>query len=172
MKTTLAFFLLTTVSGCALPLKVAQTMDTTVIDSTTLEPIANAQYFRIVCDLHDYDCSSAYIERGFTSNDGKIDLGSKRKWSIWFPAPGGLPVPNHQIAIWASGYTALLFSQYNQDIERFRQQIEREDINRLINEVPENRKYLDSEEANRAFLGGIIKLKKIYTLKEKHNNGG
>ena len=149
--------------GCfVFPLKTVEPLSTTVVDSESGKPIAGAVVLRIVCGIHDFSCKNASIEKKFTNNKGMIYLGSKREWGPWFPAPGGLPVPNHQIAIWKEGYSAFIFLQYNNDIDQFAAHVKSNDIREAIREIPKERKYLSENiDPSTIFVNGKVELYKL-----------
>lgn len=143
IKSIFVFLSVFSISGCFIfPLKTVEPLKTTVVDSETGEPIAGAVVLRIVCDVHDFSCENALIEKTITNEKGTVRFGSKRKSGPWFPAPGGLPVPNHQIAIWKEGYFAFVFSQYDYDIDNFAAHVKSREIIEAIREIPKERKYL------------------------------
>ena len=96
--------LLVLLSGCLVaPLKVAYEVEVTVIDAKTGNPIPNAQVIYLACDIHDFSCSGGRLVRTSSNENGEVSIDSKRQWGFWILAPGGWPVPNHLIAVWASG---------------------------------------------------------------------
>jgi len=143
------------------PARTVMPLKTEVVDAESGQPIEGASYLRIVCDVHDFNCSSAKIDRGITRKDGFIEVNGERKWGLYIFAPGGVPVPNHNIAIWKPGYLAFVFSQYG-NIETIKETTDREDIIKAINEIPNQRTTFDpSTNPNDLFLNGQIKLHKI-----------
>jgi len=111
-KIILLFSLIPFLTGCFYPARTIMPLETKVVDAKTGSPIEKATALRVVCDIHDFRCTRGQMDQSETNKDGKVQLDGKWKWRLWFPAPGGLPVPNHHIAIWKSGYKAFVFSQY------------------------------------------------------------
>jgi len=145
-------------SGCILPMRIVEPIDTRVIDADTGKQLDNVDYLRISCDVHDFSCSHALLEKGI-SHDGNLQLDGKRQWGLWMPVPGGVPVPNHQIAVWKDGYYAFVFSQYDRTIDEFARRADRADIRIAVEQVPKERKYLYSHQnPNDILLGGVIRL--------------
>jgi len=137
-------------------------LETTVLDASTGKPIPKVKFVRVVCDIHNFGCRGAKIDSGEGTEDGRIDLSGHRRWGVWLPVPGGLPVPNHQIAIWADGYKVVVFSQYDDDIDKFKVRQENENIAKILETVPkENRVLINSETANQVFKDGILKLERV-----------
>ncbi|MBI5695132.1 MAG: hypothetical protein HZC51_05230 [Nitrospirae bacterium] len=169
-KNTIPFFMkmsvgvmLLLLSGCfPFPARTTMPLRTTVVDAESGAPIEGAKVLRIVCDLHDFDCSHAVIDRGHTDQDGYIKMSGKRKWGIWIPAPGGMPVPNHQIAIWKPGYQAFVFSQYGK-VEDVARHTKRNDLKEAIQEIPAERKETtpDDDDPEKMFLGGTVRLYRL-----------
>ncbi len=154
-----------TLTGCIFiyPIRVVEPLTATVIDANTGTPIEGATVLRIVCDLHDSGCKYAFIEKTTTNEKGLIDIDGDRDWGPWAAVPGGLPAPNHQIAIWKQGYYAFIFSQYNKDIYDFTlMNKNNKKILKAISEIPKEKKYL-SEDINPydVFNNVIIKLHKL-----------
>jgi hypothetical protein len=110
------------------PLRIAEPLDVTVVDAESGAPIPGATTLYFVCDIHDFDFSAARFERRTSNEKGKVKIHGHRKWGVWFPAPGGLPVPNHFIAIWAPGYSAFVFSQYDETVEDLKTRIHRQEF--------------------------------------------
>jgi len=71
-----------------------------------------------------------------TDQYGAFESEGVSKWRLWIPAPSGLPVRNHQIAIWKEGYFAFVFSQYDRSIEDFKEFVRRQDLIEAIDEIP------------------------------------
>lgn len=148
------------VSGCVVfPMQTVMPLEAKIIDAHTAEELKGIRYLRIVCDLHDYGCNKALLEDGVFDSD--IKLENKRQWGLYIAAPGGLPVPNHQIAIWKEGYSAIVFSQYDDNINDFAKSVERIDIKDAINEIPTARRQISPSEARELFFNGTIKLEPI-----------
>ena len=163
MKIILTLIFIFFLHGCAIyPMRVVMPFETKVVDATTKEPIENAQYIRIVCDIHNFGCKNAYLDSGKSSPGGIIHLKSKREWGVWIPVPGGLPAPSHQIAIWARGYKVVIFSQYDGDIDEFNRHQKNQEISNLIEQIPkENRMLIDNNTANHVFLNGTLLLERV-----------
>ena len=126
-------------AGCFVaPLRVMEPLEVTVIDAETGSPIPNAEIVYLACDVHNRQCSHAHLVRTASSNSGVITIDERRKWGTWFPAPGGLPVPNHLIAIWAPGYSAYVFAQYGDTVESRKRGITRADILDALNAIPKD----------------------------------
>jgi hypothetical protein len=149
--------------GCLIwPLKVAEELDIEVIDATSGTPIPYAEVVYVACDAHDFSCRKAKLVRTQSDDKGKIEIDSTRRWGVWLPAPGGIPVPNHLIAIWAPGYSAFVFSQYPESIDRRVSSTKREDIIRALREIPSDQTMNDeSLNPRRELIGGKIKLRKM-----------
>lgn len=147
-------------TGCPYPARTVMPLKSQVIDAETGLPIEKATVLRVVCDIHDSRCVHGQIEKAETNKEGRVELEGKRKWGLWFPAPGGLPVPSHQIAIWKAGYQAFVFSQYG-DISDIESLTKRDDIKKALQEIPQDRKsYSPSDKPEEMFEGGKINLHK------------
>ena len=147
--------------GCFIwPLKVAEELDVQVIDAKTNDPISNADVVYLACDVHDFGtCSHARLVRTKASDSGSVQISSKRRWGIWLPAPGGMPAPNHLIAIWAPGYKAFVFSQYGNSVAKTMGDTKRQDIIEALGEVPSEQSLNDESLNPRSELvGGKIRL--------------
>src|SRR5438876_4471902 len=117
----LTLVLLLSFQGCIIaPLRVAETLDVKVVDAQNGALIQGAKVIYFVCDIHDFQCKHATIVRTTSNESGDLKIEGHRKWGVWIPAPGGLPVPNHFIAIWAPGYSAFVFGQYGDTVESIR----------------------------------------------------
>lgn len=167
MKFLIVLALLPLLTGCPYPARTVMPLNSRVFDAETGQPIERAEVLRVVCDIHDFGCKRGYIDKTETNKDGIIELDGKRTWGLWIPAPGGLPVPDHKIAIWKAGYEVFVFSQYG-DFERFFNYIQsssdREDLKMALKEVPVDRKYYSPDDNPRAlFEDGKIKLYKTKT---------
>jgi len=166
MKKIILLFLLPLLTGCPYPARTVMPLETQVVDADSGSPIESAIVFRVVCDIHDFRCIHGQVEKGKTDQDRKIELEGKRKWGLWIPAPGGLPVPSHQIAIWKSGYEAFVFSQYG-DINDIELSTDREDVKKALQEVPKYRKnYTPDDNPEKMFECGRIMLQK----RQAHNH--
>jgi len=156
----LLFFVL---SGCfAFPLRTIEPLRVTVIDASTGTPIANAIVLRVVCDIHNRDCKDAFIDMNKTNEKGIIRLSGKRDCGPWVAAPGGMPAPNHQIAIWKEGYSAFVFSQFDNDIDKFASKTINKKIIEAVSKIPKERRYLPLDtDPNSVFNNGEIKLYRI-----------
>jgi hypothetical protein len=152
-----------TLWGCfVFPLRTIEPLKITVIDASTGTPIEGAIVLRLVCDIHNRDCNNAFIDMNVTNDKGIICLSGKRDFGPWMAAPGGLPVPNHQIAIWKEGYSAFVFSQYDNDIDRFSARTRNKNIIEAVRKIPKERKYLSLEtNPYSVFDNGIIKLYRL-----------
>jgi hypothetical protein len=123
-------------------------------------PISGATVLRVMRDVHDFGCTNVVLDRGLTDQEGWISLPGKRKWRMVIPAPGGLPVPNHQIAIWKQGYLAFVFSQYG-NIDELTRACRREDLLAALDEVPaERRVHTPADEPDKLFLDGKVTLER------------
>jgi hypothetical protein len=154
--------LATNLGGCIIwPLKVSNELEVQVLDADTGAPIPHAQVVYIACDIHDFDCSHARVVRTTANERGEVDIESKRRFRIWVAAPGGLPVPNHFIAIWAPDHGAFVYCQYGDTIDRWKQYIDRQDIINVLNEVPSDQSSSgESLNPRTELIGGKIKLVK------------
>jgi len=150
-------------SGCFVwPMKVAYELEVTVVDAKTERPIPGAQVVYLACDVHDFDCSHARLIRTVGDKEGVVDIAGKRRWGIWIPAPGGLPVPDHLVAIWAPGYSAFVHSQYGDSPERRREETLRQDIKEALKAIPAERSSSDeSLNPKTQLIGGKIKLRSL-----------
>lgn len=142
------------------PAQVVERLQVRVVDALTGQPLGSVNYLRIVCDVHDMACHHALINTG-RSADGHITLPGRRDWGPWTPVPGGLPVPNHQIAIWKPGYEAFVFSQYDDDIDRFADIAQNPAITRAVAAIPAQREYLHSDAPGPILQGGVIRLRPL-----------
>ena len=156
--------LLLLVSGCiVVPLRVMEPFEVTVTDSETVTPISNATIVYLACDVHDFRCRHADLVRGTSSATGIVKIDGRRKWGIWIPAPGGLPAPNHFIAIWAPGYSAFVFAQYGDTVESRKRGIDRADILEALNAIPADQTSSDSSlNPREELVGGTIRLRKSH----------
>jgi len=160
-KIILLLVLFPLLTGCPYPARVIMPLETQVLDAENGSPIEGAQVLRIVCDVHDMRCAKGKVERGQTDKNGKIEMNGERKWGVWFPAPGGIPAPNHRIAIWKTGYQAFVFSQYG-DINDILSWTDREDLKKAVKEVPKERKTnTPSDNPEQMFERGKIKLQRL-----------
>jgi hypothetical protein len=150
------------IGGCIIwPLKISSELEVQVLDAATGAPIPHAHVVYVACDIYDFDCSHARVVRTTANEKGEIDIESMRRFGFWVLAPGGLPVPNHLIAIWASNYGAFVFSQYGDTIDQRKQQTKRQDIMNVLNEIPSDQSS-SGELLNpiTELIGGKIKLVK------------
>jgi hypothetical protein len=149
--------------GCVYPARIKMPIRTQVVDAETGQPIAGARLLQIVCDVHDFGCTHAEVDCAQSNQEGFLEVSGKRQWGFWFPAPGGLPVPNHQVAIWKDGYYAFVFSQYGdfEDFQALRTK-KRQDLAHAIAEIPTPRKqYFPNDEPEWMFSDGQIKLYRL-----------
>jgi hypothetical protein len=162
MKSSLLIVLSLIIGGCFIwPLKVAEELKVEVIDATSGNPIPHADVVYLACDVHDFDCSHALLVRTKANDKGEVDIESTRQWGTWIPAPGGIPAPNHLIAIWAPGYSAFVSSQYGDSINSRVAQTKRDDIIQALQEIPSDQTVNDELlNPRRELIGGKIKLVK------------
>jgi hypothetical protein len=133
-------------------------LKTQVIDAENGRPIPDATVLRIICDVHDFSCQQAKLNWGQTDQEGRIKMAGECKWMIVAAAPGGIPVPNHQIAFWKEGYQAFVFSQYG-NIAQIKTSTKRTDLIEAIEMIPIERKEYDtSANPDKLFLNGKIML--------------
>lgn len=162
LRSSLLVILAFSLGGCLIwPLKVAEELDVEVIDATSGTPIPYAEVVYVACDVHDFKCSKAKLVRTKANDKGQIDIDSTRRWGVWIPAPGGIPAPNHLSAILAPGYSAFVFSQYEDTIATRISGTQREDIISVLREIPFDQTMNDeSLNPKRELIGGKIKLRK------------
>jgi hypothetical protein len=163
IKILIGIALLSLLTGCVLffPARIVMPLNTTVVDAETGNPVESAKVLRIVCDIHDRSCTHARMDWGQTDQNGVVKASGDRKWGLWVPAPGGLPVPNHQIAIWKEGYYAFVFSQYG-NIDDIKERTSRPDIMDAISAIPKDRRQCDADDRpDEMFSGGEVKLYKL-----------
>jgi hypothetical protein len=135
-----------------LPLKV------TIVDAETGAPIEGADVLRIACDVHDRSCARGILDVRQSDENGHVDLEGERKWRVIIAAAGGVPLPNHKIAIWKSGFEAFVFSQYD-SIDSLASRSNREDIKAALKEIPSERRVYGQElDPSTVFAGGTIRL--------------
>jgi hypothetical protein len=166
----LLFVSLFILAGC-IPhtIRTAEPLEVIVLDTETEKPIAGASVVYLVCDLHDYGCSKGKLIRTTSNEKGEVKIEGETKTGTWVPVPGGLPVPDHLIAIWAQGYSAFVFIQYklsdahiDELLERKKKGITRTDILKSLNEIPEDKKSSDEQlNPKKELIGGKIRLLKI-----------
>ena len=126
--------------GCFVaPLRVADNLDVTVVDAQSSLPISHATLVYLVCDVHDIQCRHAILVRSSSSERGGLRVRGRRQWGPWLPVPGGLPIPNHFVAIWAPGYAAFVFGQYDRTVESKKNLVERQDVLDALNLIPSDR---------------------------------
>lgn len=81
-------------------------------------------------------------------------------WGPWLPVAGGLPAPNHLIAIWTQGYSAFVFTQYGDTVLQRHNNTKREDVKSAPQEIPDDRIFSDEHfNPKDQFIGGKIKLR-------------
>lgn len=155
------FIFLFLLAGCIpFPARTVMPLKTQVMDAYSGKPIPDATVLRIVCDVHDHSCENAIINRGKTDQNGYIKMSGNREWGTWVPAPGGFPVPNHQIVIWKDGYTTFVFSQYG-SLNSIKTATKNSVLIEAIEEIPKDMKYFGEGNPNKLFLNGSIKLKAL-----------
>lgn len=162
LRFSILVLLVLSLGGCLIwPLKVAEELGVEVIDATSGTPIPYAEVVYVACDAHDFKCSKAKLVRTKANDREQINIDSTRRWGVWIPAPGGIPLPNHLIAIWAPGYSAFVFSQYEDTIAMRMSGTQREVIISALREIPSDQT-LNDESLNprRELIGGKIKLKR------------
>ena len=158
----LSFAALLSLSGCIIaPLRVAAPLDVTVVDAQDRTPIANAVVVYLVCDIHDFGCDHARLVSATSSDKGEVKIDGQRKWGFWVIVPGGVPVPNHFIAIWAPGYSAYVFAQYGDSVDSARRRVRRSDIRAALSSIPKDTSSSDALlNAEQELNGGSIRLLK------------
>ncbi len=124
-----------TQNGCVWPMTVAEALDVRVMDSKTMSPIPFAEVVYLACDWHDFDCNQARLIRTRADKHGALMIDRQRRWGLWLPAPGGIPVPIHLIAIWSSGYSPFIFGPEDV-IQRRIPWTPRRDIRDALEEIP------------------------------------
>ncbi|MGZ8218872.1 hypothetical protein [Methylomagnum sp.] len=146
-------------TGCFYLALVKMPISTQIVDAETGQPIAGARLLQVVCDVHDFDCVHGEIDLVQSNQDGLVEVNGKHKWGLWFPAPGGLPSPNHQIAVWKDGYYTFLFSQYS-DFESLQKRLteKRQDLAQMMSMVPTPRKQYSPDQLERMLSDGQIEL--------------
>lgn len=150
-------------------IRVAEPLEVIVVDAETKEPIPGASVVYLVCDLHDYGCSRGKLIRATSNEKGEVKIEGETKIGTWVLAPGGLPVPNHLIAIWSPGYSAFVFIQYksadapiDELLERKKKSVTRTDILKALQEIPEDKASSDEGlNPKKELTGGKIRLLKI-----------
>src|SRR5262245_22767438 len=158
----LVLALLLSCQGCFVaPLRVANTLDVTIVDAQNSTPIPDATAVYFVCDIHDFQCRHATLVRAASNAHGNLKIRGRREWGVWFPAPGGLPVPNHFIAIWAPGYSAFVFGQYRDTVDSIRRHVPRQDLLEALDSIPSDQSSSDpSLNPKEQLHGGKIRLRK------------
>ena len=144
LKAMLTIGLVLSFQGCFVaPLRVADNLDVTVVDAQSSLPIPQATLVYLVCDVHDIECRHAILARASSSEGGRLRVCGRREWGPWVPAPGGLPVPNHFVAIWAPGYSAFVFGQYDRTVESKKRLVGCQDVLDALNLIPGDRSSSD-----------------------------
>ena len=139
------------------PLRVANDLRVTVTDHETGAPIAGASVVYFACDIHDFDCGNGILVETTSDQQGRVDIKGRRKWGLWIAAPGGLPVTNHTIAIWAPGYSAYVFHQYGGNLSDM---IDDPEVRDALNRIPEDQRSSDDAiNPRRELIGGRIRLR-------------
>lgn len=109
----------------------------------------------------NYICKEGRVVRTTADEQGRVYISGKRRWGFYIAAPGGLPVPDHLIAIWAHGYSTYIFSQYSNIPTWNRLCKNRSDILQAIAEIPQEQRINDPWLNLRTdLIGGKIKLTK------------
>ena len=159
-----ALALVLTCQGCIVaPLPVSASLDVSIIDADSGAPISGATVVYFVCDVHDFRCDHGRLVRTTASSSGKVKIPRRWQWGLWIAAPGGLPVPNHFIAIWAPGYSPFMFSQYDDPLERVIARIgaTRPDVAEELKALPATNSSSDrSLNPPRELTGGKIRLRR------------
>jgi hypothetical protein len=148
--------------GCIVaPLRVAETLDVTVVDADNGAPIPGAMVIYFVCDIHDFRCEHAALKQTTANERGAVKIEGRRQWGVWIPGPGGLPVPNHFIAIWARGYSAFVFGEYGDTVESIKTKVPRHDVFDALDSIPSDRLSSDpSLNPKEELIGGRIRLRR------------
>lgn len=146
-------------TGCVFaPLPISAPLRTTVVDSDSGAAIPGAQVLRVVKDVHDSGGRDERVVRTTTDAQGKVSVPRVWRWGLWISAPGGLPVPNHLIAIWAPGYRTFLFHQYD-DLAARERDATRDEIRAALREIPREAVSDDAKlNPSRELNGGKIRL--------------
>jgi hypothetical protein len=149
--------------GCIIaPLRVANDLRVTVTDQQTGAPIGGAPVVYLVCDIHDFDCSNGRLVETISDTQGHVHIEGRRKWGVWIPTPGGLPVPNHTIAIWAPGYSAYVFQQYGGTIQDLAERIDSPAVRGALKRIPADLRSSDPAlNPRRELTGGQIRLRPV-----------
>jgi hypothetical protein len=161
-KILLTLTLLLSVQGCIVaPLRVAEPLDVRVVDAQDGAPIPGATVIYFVCDIHDFRCEHAALMRTTSNASGGLKIEGRRRWGVWIPTPGGLPVPNHFIAIWAPRYSAFVFGQYGDTVESIKKRVPRQDVLEAFDSISSDRSSSDpSLNPKEELIGGKIRLRK------------
>ncbi len=134
----------------------------TVQDADTGSPIPDATIIYIASDIHDYLCKEGRVIRTRTDSGGKVDISGKWRFGVWLIAPGGLPMPQHIVAISAPGYSTYLFGRYDEMKSGKRRCHSHSDIVEALAEIPQENVIRDSRPMSVSQLNGeIIKLIRI-----------
>ncbi len=156
----LLVLILCTTSCFVFPLETVMPVEITVIDARTGKELVNIHYVRIVIDVHDFRCIKPFLEEGIIENGREFHLDNKREWGVYMPAPGGLPVPMHHIAIWKDGYKAVVFSPFDLNDEKLSQRCSNHaNIQRVLKTIPMSQTFI--KEPFEKLLGGTVKLMPI-----------
>jgi hypothetical protein len=152
----------TSLSSCFVaPLRVAMPLHITVEDADTGAPVQDAKVLYIASDIHDYFCKEGRVVHTKTNINGQVDISGKWKFGIWVIAPGGLPAPQHIVAISAEGYSTYLFGQYEFMKSRQKSCDIQSDIVKALTEIPQDNVVRDSRQMPDSELNGSrIKLNK------------
>lgn len=151
--------------GCIVaPLPVSAPVEVSVVDAETDAPIVGAAVVYFVCDIHDFACSQGRLVRTESGPKGRVSIPRRWRWGLWIAAPGGLPVPNHFVAIGAPGYSPFVFSQYDDSLARViaRIGVTRPEIAAELQALPPATVSSDpSLNSASQLIGGKIRLRKL-----------
>ena len=149
--------------GCIVaPLPISAPLDITIVDASSGLPIPGAVVVHYVCDVHEFSCRNARLVRTTSSAGGRVEIPRRWRWGLWIAAPGGLPVPNHFIAVWAPGYSPFMFSQYDDPLERVIERIRatRPDVAEELKTLPAPSSSDPSLNPPGEFRGGRLRLRR------------
>jgi len=160
MRTAILLSSILLAQGCIVaPLRVANDLRVTVTDHQSGAPIAAASVVYYVCDIHDFRCAHGRLVETTSDEQGRVHIKGRRQWGLWIAAPGGLPVPNHTIAIWVPGYSAYVFRQYGGTVEELMDRIDDPAVRDVLKRIPADRRSSDDTvNPQRELIGGKIRL--------------